>query len=87
MTMSTSKRLHCKYAYTPKTRVDFWQKKFEDNVRRDKIIKNELQKRNIKCLIVWECTIRQMMKKPETESCIIKKCIDFMFSDEKILEI
>lgn len=77
----------CKYAYMPKSRQEFWQRKFDDNVRRDKIVKDELQKRNIKCLIVWECTIRQMMKKQETENCVIKKCIDFMFSDEKILEI
>ena len=77
----------CKYAYMPKSRQEFWQSKFDDNVRRDKIVKDELQKRNIKCLIVWECTIRQMMKKQETENCVIKKCIDFMLSDEKILEI
>ena len=77
----------CKYAYMPKTRVDFWQKKFDDNVRRDKIIINELHKRDIKCLIVWECAIRQMMKKPETENCILEKCVDFMVSDKKIVEI
>lgn len=52
----------CKYAYTPKSRVEFWQKKFEDNIRRDAVVKEELQKRGIKCVIVWECTIRRMMK-------------------------
>lgn len=77
----------CKYAYMPKSRQEFWQRKFDDNANRDQVVKDELQKQNIKCLIVWECTIRQMMKKPETENYIIKKCIDFMFSDEKIFEI
>ena len=77
----------CKYAYMPKSRQEFWQRKFDDNVRRDQIVKDELQKQNIKCLIVWECTIRKMMKNLETESCIIEKCIDFMLSDEKILEL
>ena len=52
----------CKYAYMPKSRVDFWQKKFDDNVRRDAAVKAELLERGIKCLIVWECTIKQMMK-------------------------
>lgn len=52
----------CKYAYTPKSRVDFWQKKFDDNIKRDTAVKDELRKQNIKCLIVWECTIKRMMK-------------------------
>ena len=52
----------CKYAYTPKSRVEFWQKKFEDNVRRDAVVKVGLQENKIKCLVVWECTIKQMMK-------------------------
>ena len=44
----------CKYAYTPKSRVEFWQKKFDDNVRRDSAVKAELLEHGIKCLIVWE---------------------------------
>ena len=43
----------CKYAYTPKSRVEFWQKKFADNIRRDAVVRNELHDKNIKCLIVW----------------------------------
>ncbi|NLZ61446.1 MAG: DNA mismatch endonuclease Vsr [Acholeplasmataceae bacterium] len=27
----------CKYAYMPKTRIEFWQKKFNENIRRDKV--------------------------------------------------
>lgn len=50
----------CKYAYTPKSRVEFWQKKFDDNVRRDSAVKAELLEHGIKCLIVWECTIKRM---------------------------
>lgn len=38
----------CKYAYTPKSRVEFWQKKFDDNVRRDRIVQKELLAKNIK---------------------------------------
>ena len=43
----------CKYAYTPKSHVEFWQNKFDDNVRRDAVVKDELQEQRIKCLIVW----------------------------------
>ena len=52
----------CKYAYTPKSRIEFWQKKFDDNIRRDAVVEVALQENGVKCLVVWECTIKQMMK-------------------------
>ena len=52
----------CKYAYMPKSRVEFWQKKFEANVKRDYIVRMELQNKEIKCLIVGECTVKKMIK-------------------------
>lgn len=58
----------CKYAYTPKSRVEFWQKKFDDNVRRDSAVKAELLEHGIKCLIVWECTIKRMVKSSDVEN-------------------
>jgi len=77
----------CKYAYMPKSHVDFWQKKFDDNVRRDRIVQDELQAKNIKCLIVWECTIKQMMKRAEFENYTINKCISLLFSDKQQMEL
>lgn len=77
----------CKYAYTPKSRVEFWQKKFDDNVRRDAIVMTALQENKIKSLVVWECTIKQMMKKQEFEQQIIEKCISFLISNEQQLEL
>ena len=52
----------CKYAYTPKSRIEVWQKKFDDNVRRDAVVAEELQKQGIKQVVIWECTIKQMMR-------------------------
>ena len=77
----------CRYAYTPKSRIEFWQKKFNDNIRRDVVVRTELQERNIKCLIVWECTIKQMMKTPKLETRIIQQCIDFMSSNDQMIEL
>ena len=77
----------CKYAYTPKSRVEFWQKKFDDNVRRDRIVQKELLAKNIKCLVVWECTIKKMIKNTEFEYFIINKCISFLFSDRRQMEL
>lgn len=71
----------------PKSRVDFWQKKFDDNVRRDAAVKAELLERGIKCLIVWECTIKQMMKNPGIEKTIIQRCVDFLYSTNLWMEL
>jgi len=45
----------CKYAYTPKSRVDFWQAKFDENVARDKRARRALQELGWKVHVVWEC--------------------------------
>lgn len=70
----------CKYAYTPKSRIEFWQKKFDDNVRRDAVVAEELQKQGIKQLIVWECTVKQMKKSRSVESDYLSKVIEFILA-------
>jgi DNA mismatch endonuclease, patch repair protein len=47
----------CKYAYNPKSRVDFWQKKFAENVTRDARNISELRDRGWRVLVVWECSV------------------------------
>ncbi|MEY8524878.1 very short patch repair endonuclease [Lachnospiraceae bacterium 38-10] len=77
----------CKYAYMPKSRVDFWQKKFDANVRRDQVVKGELESRNIRHLIVWECAIRQACKKGNSSDRLISVVTDFIYSNKKYDEI
>lgn len=48
----------CKYAYTPKSRIAFWEKKFADNVARFKIVKKELKHLHWNVLVIWECEIK-----------------------------
>ncbi|HCO27064.1 MAG: very short patch repair endonuclease [Gimesia sp.] len=45
----------CKYAYNPKSRVDFWKKKFASNVKRDITASKELESNGWKVIIIWEC--------------------------------
>ena len=49
----------CKYAYNPKTRVNFWEKKFQKNVQRDR--RNDLLLSNAGFLVwtIWECEISE----------------------------
>lgn len=47
----------CKYAYSPKSRVEFWQKKFMENVARDSRNRKTLQQEGWKVVVVWECEL------------------------------
>lgn len=77
----------CKYAYMPKSRVEFWQKKFVANIKRDYVVRMELQEKEIKCLVVWECTIKNMKKKREECEKYLQITKKFLESDQKNLEI
>lgn len=71
----------CKYAYTPKSRVQFWSKKFKDNTSRDSVVRNELCNRGIKCLIVWECTVKKMERSQQFRDQTLKEITNFLVSD------
>jgi DNA mismatch endonuclease (patch repair protein) len=45
----------CKFAYSPKSRIEFWNKKFATNVSRDDRVQRELEKAGwrISLLIFW----------------------------------
>lgn len=48
----------CKQAYMPKSRQDFWNKKFDATVRRDKKKKESLEQADWNVLTVWECELQ-----------------------------
>ena len=78
----------CKYSYTPKSNIKFWREKFEKNVLRDNVVKLQLKREGIRVLIIWECTIKRMMKDDISANDIILKITDFIeHSDETYLEI
>ncbi|MCD8014611.1 MAG: very short patch repair endonuclease [Lachnospiraceae bacterium] len=76
----------CKYAYMPKSRVEFWQEKFRRNVDRDAVVKERLQEQEIRVLIVWECTVRKMMKSTEKEQETLSMISDFLQSSSSNYE-
>lgn len=78
----------CKYAYMPKSRAEFWENKFRKNKERDRIVLEQLGKKKIKSLIVWECTVKKMTKNDEYKNeimLIIEKY--FLDNDNTYLEI
>jgi DNA mismatch endonuclease, patch repair protein len=51
-------RHNCKKATTPTSRKDFWETKFDANIKRDSRNVQELKKANWHVLVVWECEIK-----------------------------
>ncbi|WP_200942710.1 very short patch repair endonuclease [Dyadobacter sp. Leaf189] len=48
----------CKYAYTPKSKMDFWNGKFAANIKRDNEISEKIKSTQWVQLIIWECDTR-----------------------------
>ena len=49
----------CKYATIPKTRVDYWNAKFERNVANDKLHVKQLEELGWNVITLWECELRK----------------------------
>lgn len=77
----------CKYAYTPKSRMEFWTEKFAANVKRDQTVRQELARQGIRCLIVWECTIKKMRKDESIRNEVLEQAERFLHSDMNYLEL
>ena len=45
----------CRFAYAPKSRVAFWNAKFQSNVERDRRNARELRRLGWKVVTIWEC--------------------------------
>ena len=77
----------CKYAYTPKSRVNFWLNKFEKNKQRDVNVRKVLIDTNIRCLQIWECTIKHMRNDPIFKSKILDEISLFLCSRNDYMEL
>lgn len=64
-------RHNCKLATMPKTHTNFWQRKFEQNVKNDLANHKKLRNLGWHVIILWECEIKedfeQLIKMTENE--------------------
>jgi DNA mismatch endonuclease, patch repair protein len=51
-------RHDCSLAATPKTRSEFWEKKFQGNVTRDTLNRSRLEALGWRVVEIWECETR-----------------------------
>ena len=47
----------CKFAYTPKSRIEFWDNKFRSTIERDLKKIKALEASGWRVLVVWECEL------------------------------
>jgi DNA mismatch endonuclease (patch repair protein) len=45
----------CRFAYEPKSNVEFWNAKFAANIARDARVQGELERMGWSVLTIWEC--------------------------------
>lgn len=45
----------CRFAYTPKSNLDFWTRKFESNVKRDSTNIQDMMMAGWTPIVIWEC--------------------------------
>jgi DNA mismatch endonuclease (patch repair protein) len=62
----------CQFAYSPKSRIEFWETKFQQNVERDKRKEQLLVEAGWKVIIVWECET----KTEDQISCALKPLLE-----------
>jgi DNA mismatch endonuclease (patch repair protein) len=76
----------CRYATIPKTRHDFWQAKFDQNVARDTRVKLELLALGWRVIELWECGIRGSAHDLEWLPSVIRDCNQKSLSWPVLLE-
>ena len=77
----------CKFAYMPKSRIEFWQNKFEANQKRDLVVRYELHEKGIKCLVVWEFSVKKMQKDEEFQIRLLDEVVAFLTSEDSFMEL
>ena len=51
---------NCKYASTPKTGQEFWNKKFKENIKRDSDIQEKIKNLDWRSVVIWECETKNI---------------------------
>lgn len=61
----------CQYATTPKTRVNYWEDKFDANVARDRRTVQSLKKMGWAVATVWQCELKDPQR-------LVRRLNDFL---------
>ena len=57
----------CKVSHIPKSNVDFWERKIERNINRDKENQAQLMGAGWRVIVVWECELKKTVAEQRLE--------------------
>jgi len=81
----------CKDASTPKSNSDFWEKKFDENVARDRRTMGQLENLGWRILVVWECELtRKAVETIHRVACWLSQgdvCYDGSMKQHELLSV
>jgi DNA mismatch endonuclease (patch repair protein) len=69
----------CHLSKMPATRSEFWRKKIEGNVARDRKAIAALTESGWRVLVIWECALRGPEK--QTEEAVVDAAVRFIWED------
>jgi len=83
--MESHRHEECRYATMPKSNTEFWTQKFVRNTERDIRVYEALKKQNIKVIIIWECTVKKMMKDEVYKNQMMAEIADAIREEGRVL--
>lgn len=66
----------CKYFVTPKSNVEFWRNKIQNNIARDTVVKSKLEELGWNVIVLWECEIKTISAREQTLPILYCKITD-----------
>ena len=57
----------CRYFVMPKSNTEYWNKKIDNNVKRDELVYQQLSEFGWNILVVWECELKKDKRKNTLE--------------------
>lgn len=64
---------NCRLAATPKSNGDFWNRKFAENVTRDRKNLRRLRRLGWRVVIIWECQVSSLLANPTRLAEFLRK--------------
>jgi DNA mismatch endonuclease (patch repair protein) len=63
---------NCKRSTIPQTNTNFWLKKLNGNVQRDKLVQEQLQNLGWRVLVIWQCETKNLISLRERLLNVLK---------------
>ena len=75
----------CHLFRMPSTRPDFWGAKIARNIERDREVRDSLQERGWRQMVIWECALKG--KSRLDFDCVLQKTADWLKGDKPLGKI